>query len=74
LLALNRTLGTARGHDRGDVEIILQRGLEEYPDAKARFISDNGPQFIARDSQEFIRIAGLKSILLLLEARYAAVN
>jgi putative transposase len=42
-----------------DVEIILQRGLEKYPHAKPRLISDNGPQFIARDFKEFIRIAGL---------------
>jgi putative transposase len=42
-----------------DVEIILQRSLEKYPHAKPRIISDNGPQFIARDFKEFIRIAGL---------------
>ena len=42
-----------------DVEIILQRALEKYPHAKPRIISDNGPQFIARDFKEFIRIAGL---------------
>jgi putative transposase len=41
-----------------DVEIILQRGLEKYPHAKPRIISDNGPQFMARDFKEFIRIAG----------------
>jgi putative transposase len=40
-----------------DVEIILQRGLEEYLHAKSRIISDNVPQFIARDFKEFIRIA-----------------
>ena len=45
-----------------DVEIILQRGLEKYPHAKARIISDNGPQFIARDFKECIRIAGLTHV------------
>ena len=45
-----------------DVEIILQRGLEKYPRAKPRIISDNGPQFIARDFKEFIRIAGLTHV------------
>ena len=45
-----------------DVEIILQRGLEKYPGAKPRIISDNGPQFIARDFKEFIRIAGLTHV------------
>jgi transposase InsO family protein len=45
-----------------DVEIILQRGLEKYPQAKPRIISDNGPQFIARDFKEFIRVAGLTHV------------
>ena len=38
-----------------DVEIILQRAHEKYPDARPRIISDNGPQFIAKDFKEFIR-------------------
>jgi transposase InsO family protein len=33
-----------------DVEIILQAAREKYPEARPRIISDNGPQFIARDS------------------------
>ena len=45
-----------------DVEIILQRGRENYPHAKPRIISDNGPQFIARDFKEFIRIAGMTHV------------
>jgi putative transposase len=45
-----------------DVEIILQRGLEKYPRAKPRIISDNGQQFMARDFKEFIRIAGLTHV------------
>ena len=45
-----------------DVEIILQRGMEKYPNAKPRIISDNGPLFIARDFKEFIRIAGLTHV------------
>jgi hypothetical protein len=32
-----------------DVEIILQRGRERYPQATPRIITDNGPQFIAKD-------------------------
>jgi putative transposase len=44
-----------------EVEIILQ-GLEKYPHAKPRIISDNGPQFIARDFKEFIRITGLTHV------------
>jgi len=45
-----------------DVETILQRAREQYPDARPRIISDNGPQFIARDFKEFIRIAGMTHV------------
>ena len=45
-----------------DVEIILQRGREKYPDARPRIISDNGPQFIAKDFKEFIRISGMTHV------------
>ena len=42
-----------------DIEQIVQRGRERFPDARPRIISDNGPQFIARDFKEFIRICGM---------------
>jgi len=29
----------------------------QYPEARHRIISDNGPQFIAKDFKEFIRIS-----------------
>lgn len=45
-----------------DVEIIIQRALEKHPGAKPRIISDNGPQFIAKDFKEFVRIAGLTHV------------
>jgi len=45
-----------------DVEVILQRAREKYPDAKPRIITDNGPQFIARDFKEFIRVAGMTHV------------
>ncbi len=45
-----------------DIEIILQRARELYPDAKPRIISDNGPQFIAKDFKEFIRISGMTHV------------
>jgi transposase InsO family protein len=45
-----------------DVEVILQRAREKYPDANPRIITDNGPQFIARDFKEFIRIAGMTHV------------
>lgn len=39
-----------------DAEIVLQRARECYPNARPRIITDNGPQFIARDFKEFIRL------------------
>ena len=45
-----------------DVEIILQRAKEKFPDAKPRIISDNGPQFISKDFKEFIRISGMTHV------------
>lgn len=45
-----------------DVEVILQRAREKYPDANPRIITDNGPQFIARDFKEFIRVAGMTHV------------
>ena len=38
-----------------EVEIILQRAREKFPQSHPRLISDNGPQFIARDFKEFVR-------------------
>jgi transposase InsO family protein len=46
----------------GDIEIILERGKELHPEAKPRIISDNGPQFIAKDFKEFIRISGMTHV------------
>ena len=45
-----------------DIEIILEQAKEKYPEAKPRIISDNGPQFIARDFKEFIRISGMTHV------------
>jgi putative transposase len=45
-----------------DIEIILERGKEKYPEAKPRIISDNGPQFIAKDFKEYIRISGMTHV------------
>lgn len=44
------------------VEIVLQRAKEKFPKARPRIISDNGPQFIARDFKEFIRISGMTHV------------
>lgn len=45
-----------------DVEIILQRARELFPDMYPRIISDNGPQFIAKDFKTFIRLCGMTHV------------
>ncbi len=45
-----------------DVETILPRAREQSPDARPRIIWDNGPQFIAQDIKEFIRIWGMTPV------------
>jgi transposase InsO family protein len=45
-----------------EVETIVQRGLEKFPGVTPRIISDNGPQFIARDFKSFVRIQGLTHV------------
>ena len=45
-----------------DIETIAQRALEKHPGVQPRLISDNGPQFIARDFKSFIREAGLTHV------------
>ena len=45
-----------------EIEIILQRAREKVPHAKPRIISDNGPQFIAKDFKEFIRISHMTHV------------
>jgi transposase InsO family protein len=44
------------------IQIILQRARELFPDVHPRVISDNGPQFIARDFKEFIRLCGMTHV------------
>ena len=45
-----------------DVELLIQRAREKFPDATPRMISDNGPQFVARDFKNFIREAGMTHV------------
>lgn len=45
-----------------DTEVVVQRALEKYPGEHPRIITDNGPQFVARDFQEFIRLMGLTHV------------
>jgi transposase InsO family protein len=45
-----------------DVEIIIQKAREKYPEARPRIISDNGPQFMAKDFKEFLRICDMTHV------------
>jgi putative transposase len=45
-----------------DVEVVLQRARERFPTARPRIITDNGPQFIAKDFKEFIRLSGMTHV------------
>ena len=45
-----------------DIELILQRALEKFPGVSPRVISDNGPQFLARDFKVFIREVGMSHV------------
>jgi len=45
-----------------DIEQVLQRARERFPGVTPRIISDNGPQFLARDFKEFIRLCGMTHV------------
>jgi putative transposase len=45
-----------------EIETIIQRAREKHPEATPRIISDNGPQFVAKDFKEFIKIAGMTHV------------
>jgi len=45
-----------------DTEVVVQRALEKCPGEHPRIITDNGPQFMARDFKEFIRLMGLTHV------------
>jgi transposase InsO family protein len=45
-----------------DVEITIQRAREKFPEARPRIISDNGPQFLAKDFKEFLRFCGMTHV------------
>ena len=45
-----------------DVETILQRAREKHPAERPRIITDNGPQFIAKDFKQFIRLCGMTHV------------
>jgi transposase InsO family protein len=45
-----------------EVEMIIERARAHYPGVTPRMISDNGPQFIARDFKEYIRLVGMTHV------------
>jgi transposase InsO family protein len=47
---------------KADIETILQRAREALPGVTPRIISDNGPQFVARDFKEYIRLCGMTHV------------
>ena len=40
----------------------MERAKELHPETRPRIISDNGPQFIAKDFKEFIRVSGMTHV------------
>jgi transposase InsO family protein len=45
-----------------EAELVLQKAKEKYPEVKPRVISDNGPQFVAREFKQFIRLSGMDHV------------
>jgi transposase InsO family protein len=45
-----------------EIEVIIQRAREKFPEVTPRIISDNGPQFVAKDFKEFIRVCGMTHV------------
>jgi transposase InsO family protein len=45
-----------------DIEVVIAKAIEKHPGVSPRIISDNGPQFIAKDFKEFIRVYGLTHV------------
>jgi putative transposase len=48
--------------ENADVQAIILKAREKFPGVMPRIISDNGPQFIAKDFKEFIRIMGMTHV------------
>lgn len=47
----------------GDLELVIQKAREAFPNTSPRLISDRGPQFISKDFKEYIRICGMTHVL-----------
>lgn len=45
-----------------DVTLVIQKAKEAFPGVAPRIITDNGPQFIAKDFKEYIRVSGMTHV------------
>lgn len=45
-----------------DVELTVQKALEKYPGKNPKLISDNGPQYISRDFEKFLKLSELEHV------------
>lgn len=45
-----------------EIELIIERAREAIPGVSPRIISDNGPQFLARDFKEYVRLCGMTHV------------
>lgn len=45
-----------------DVALVIEKAKEKFPGVTPRIISDNGPQFIAKDFKEYIRLSGMTHV------------
>lgn len=45
-----------------DVEFAIEEAREKFPGVYPRIISDNGPQFIAKEFKEYIRLGGMTHV------------
>jgi transposase InsO family protein len=43
-----------------DIELTVQKAREKYPDENPRLISDNGPQYLAKDFGNYLKEVGLQ--------------
>ena len=45
-----------------DIEIVMQKAIEKYPDQKPKLITDNGSQYLSKDFQYYLKELGLHHI------------
>jgi transposase InsO family protein len=45
-----------------EIELIIERARERFPGVSPRIISDNGPQFIAKDFKDYVRLCGMTHV------------